>query len=137
MELIEEAIKPINAINNLPALAAAKCRRGFVAQLRGDFDSAEQHYDAAIVDAKQGNYEEQVGWTQLYRAVIRAQQRRADDARALVEEARPYLKDSVQGKHTIAVTEAVIARLTGDSTRELPEPVAFDEHLIIALASRA
>jgi uncharacterized protein (TIGR02996 family) len=129
----EEAMIPLVAINNLPGLAAAKGRRAYVAHLRGNFDEAERHYDEAIADAKTGNYPEQVGWTQIYRAVLRAQQGRHDDARALVEEARPYLADSLQGMRTVRMTEAVIARLA-DGKAELPAPGAFDEHLIASFA---
>jgi len=134
LALATEALVPLLAINNLPALAAVKCRRGYVAQLRGDFDEAERHYDEAIADSKQGNYPEQVGWTELYRAIIRAQQGRLAEAHALVAAARPYLADSLQGMQTLAMTEAVIARLTGDAKTKLPEPLGFDAHLIASFA---
>lgn len=132
--LTAEAIAPLAAISNLPALAAAKCRYGYVAQLRGELAEAERHYDEAIADATRGNYPEQVGWVQLYRAVIRAQQGRATDARALVAEARGHLADSLQGLHTLAVTEAVIARLAGDAAVAMPAPLGFDAHLIASFA---
>ena len=104
---------------------------------RGDLISIQHALETAapaIADSKQGNYPEQIGWTQLYRAIIRAHQRRVAEARALVEAARPYLADSLQGTHTLAMTEAVIARLTGDAKTKLPEPLGFDAHLIASFA---
>ena len=121
---VEEAVAALAAINNYPGLAAAKCRRGFVAQLRGDYPAAERHYDDATEDSKRGNYPEQIGWTQVYRAVARAQQNKPRDAYALLEEARDYLKDSLQGRETLAVAEAVIEK------REPPPAQNFDAHLI-------
>jgi tetratricopeptide (TPR) repeat protein len=127
--IVEQAIVPVLAIENYPAIASAKCRRGFIAQARGDFAQAEAHYDESIADAKRGNYEEQIGWTQLYRAVIRAKQQRTSEARALLEEARTYLKDSVQGRDTLAMAEAVIEQ------RPLPAPRNFDARLIAILGA--
>lgn len=125
---VEEAVAALVSINNYPGLAAAKCRRGFVAQLRGDYAAAERHYDDATEDSKRGNYPEQIGWTQLYRAVARAQQKKLGDAYALLEEARDYLKDSLQGRETLAVARAVIEK------QKPPPAQNFDAHLIARFA---
>ncbi len=67
LALVDEALVPLVAIANLPAIAAAKLRRGYVAQLRGDHALAERHYDDADADATRGNYRELVGWSTLWR----------------------------------------------------------------------
>jgi hypothetical protein len=61
--------------------------------------------------------------------VIRAKQQRTSEARALLEEARTYLKDSVQGRDTLAMAEAVIEQ------RPLPAPRNFDARLIAILGA--
>lgn len=131
--LVEEAIVPMRAIASLPALAAAKIRRGFIAHLRGDLAGAEGHYEDAVADAKRGNYPQLAGWTALYTAVIRAQQQRAEDASALVAQARAIFEGHVQGLAAADTTEAVVARI-GGSLAPVPTPRSFDAHVIAMLA---
>lgn len=123
--LVAQAMIPMRAISSLGLIASAKVRRGFIAQLRGELDAAERHYEDAVADAIRGSYPVMAAWTRLYRAVIRARQGRLADARVLLEEARALFEDKVQGLAALATAEAVV---TG---APMPEPTSYDAHIIM------
>jgi uncharacterized protein (TIGR02996 family) len=131
--LADEAIEPLAAIANYPAIAACRLHRGYAFHLAGNLDEAELLYRAAIVDAERGRYPELIGWTALWMAVLAAPRDPAEAAEHLVV-AESQLRDSIQGSEALAVARAVVARLDGtDPGAVVPSAVGLTSRLLARL----
>ncbi|MEO8842954.1 MAG: tetratricopeptide repeat protein [Kofleriaceae bacterium] len=130
-----EAITPLEAIHNYQGLAAVRHRRGIAAQLTGKRAIAERYYKQAMVDATRGNWAEMHGWVEMWIALLAAQAHEPKPAHAALKRAHAAIPTtSVQGLETLAMTDAVVARLLGEVV-ELPEPLSWDSRIIATLAS--
>ena len=128
-----EALVPLKAITNDQGLSAVHHRRGIAAQLSGKRTVAERHYKQAMVDATRGNWPEMHGWTEMWIALLAAQANEPKPARAALKRARAAIPEtSVQGIETLAMADAVVARLLGEAV-ELPEPASWDSRIIATL----
>lgn len=129
-----DALVPLKAINNSQGLSAIHHRRGIAAQLSGKRQLAERHYKQAMVDATRGNWPEMHGWIEMWLALLAAQANELKPARAALERAHAAIPaTSVQGLETLAMADAVVARLLGEAV-ELPEPASWDSRIIATLA---
>ena len=130
---LQEALVPLEAIKNHQGIAAVRHRRGIVAQLSGKRAIAERFYKQAMVDATRGNWPEMHGWVEMWIALAAAQAKAAKAARAALQRAQAAIPaSSVQGVETLAMTNAVVARLLGEAV-ELPLPASWDSRIIATL----